>query len=276
MKKFDKEKNKDIEEEKSKVMLLLFWTIPLLILTIVNVSVTIEQFDEYNVYLTALSGAAFLSLAMMLRREYSVYKKFKSTQNMKELKEVEEIKASVNYNPNIPISIVVIIFVILIIFVCTAMYSYYLTSKGRNINNNTEREFIDEVSEDTDFYRIDDKLVKNGDSIQDIKIVSDYRKLNSKVFIYHSVSGDKILSTAVAYIMNNDINYVYDFTYEDNISFVNNSFGESNCEKDEDNYYCSKDGINLQLNRNGVIKVSDNEFVCEINENNESFCKVKS
>lgn len=276
MKKFDKEKNKDIEEEKSKVMLLLFWTIPLLILTIVNVSVTIEQFDEYNVYLTALSGAAFLSLAMMLRREYSVYKKFKSTQNMKELKEVEEIKASVNYNPNIPISIVVIIFVIVIIFVCTAMYSYYLTSKGRNINNNTEREFIDEVSEDTDFYRIDDKLVKNGDSIQDIKIVSDYRKLNSKVFIYHSVSGDKILSTAVAYIMNNDINYVYDFTYEDNISFVNNSFGESNCEKDEDNYYCSKDGINLQLNRNGVIKVSDNEFVCEINENNESFCKVKS
>lgn len=276
MKKFDKEKNKDIEEEKSKVMLLLFWTIPLLVLTIVNVSVTIEQFDEYNVYLTALSGAAFLSLAMMLRREYSVYKKFKSTQNMKELKEVEEIKASANYNPNIPISIVVIIFVILIIFVCTAMYSYYLTSKGRNINNNTEREFIDEVSEDTDFYRIDDKLVKNGDSIQDIKIVSDYRKLNSKVFIYHSVSGDKILSTAVAYIMNNDINYVYDFTYEDNISFVNNSFGESNCEKDEDNYYCSKDGINLQLNRNGVIKVSDNEFVCEINENNESFCKVKS
>ncbi len=276
MKKFDKEKNKDIEEEKSKVMLLLFWTIPLLVLTIVNVSVTIEQFDEYNVYLTALSGAAFLSLAMMLRREYSVYKKFKSTQNMKELKEVEEIKASVNYNPNIPISIVVIIFVILIIFVCTAMYSYYLTSKGRNINNNTEREFIDEVSEDTDFYRIDDKLVKNGDSIQDIKIVSDYRKLNSKVFIYHSVSGDKILSTAVAYIMNNDINYVYDFTYEDNISFVNNSFGESNCEKDEDNYYCSKDGINLQLNRNGVIRVSDNEFVCEINENNESFCKVKS
>ena len=276
MKKFDKEKNKDIEEEKSKVMLLLFWTIPLLVLTIVNVSVTIEQFDEYNVYLTALSGAAFLSLAMMLRREYSVYKKFKSTQNMKELKEVEEIKASANYNPNIPISIVVIIFVILIIFVCTAMYSYYLTSKGRNINNNTEREFIDEVSEDTDFYRIDDKLVKNGDSIQDIKIVSDYRKLNSKVFIYHSVSGDKILSTAVAYIMNNDINYVYDFTYEDNISFVNNSFGESNCEKDEDNYYCSKDGINLQLNRNGVIRVSDNEFVCEINENNESFCKVKS
>jgi hypothetical protein len=276
MKKFDKEKNKDIEEEKSKVMLLLFWTIPLLVLTIVNVSVTIEQFDEYNVYLTALSGAAFLSLAMMLSREYSVYKKFKSTQNMKEIKEVEEIKASVNYNPNIPISIVVIIFVILIIFVCTAMYSYYLTSKGRNINNNTEREFIDEVSEDTDFYRIDDKLVKNGDSIQDIKIVSDYRKLNSKVFIYHSVSGDKILSTAVAYIMNNDINYVYDFTYEDNISFVNNSFGESNCEKDEDNYYCSKDGINLQLNRNGVIKVSDNEFVCEINENNESFCKVKS
>jgi hypothetical protein len=90
------------------------------------------------------------------------------------------------------------------------------------------------------------------------------------------VSGDKILSTAVAYIMNNDINYVYDFTYEDNISFVNNSFGESNCEKDEDNYYCSKDGINLQLNRNGVIRVSDNEFVCEINENNESFCKVKS
>lgn len=276
MKKFDKEKNKDIEEEKSKVMLLLFWIIPLLILTIVNVSVTIEQFDEYNVYLTALSGAAFLSLAMMLRREYSVYKKFKSTQNMKELKEVEEIKASANYNPNIPISIVVIIFVILIIFVCTAMYSYYLTSKGRNINNNTEREFIDEVSEDTDFYRIDDKLVKNGDSIQDIKIVSDYRKLNSKVFIYHSVSGDKILSTAVAYIMNNDINYVYDFTYEDNISFVNNSFEESNCEKDEDNYYCSKDGINLQLNRNGVIRVSDNEFVCEINENNESFCKVKS
>ena len=257
MKKFDKEKNKDIEEEKSKVMLLLFWTIPLLVLTIVNVSVTIEQFDEYNVYLTALSGAAFLSLAMMLRREYSVYKNFKSTQNMKELKEVEEIKASANYNPNIPISIVVIIFVILIIFVCTAMYSYYLTSKGRNINNNTEREFIDEVSEDTDFYRIDDKLVKNGDSIQDIKIVSDYRKLNSKVFIYHSVSGDKILSTAVAYIMNNDINYVYDFTYEDN-------------------YYCSKDGINLQLNRNGVIRVSDNEFVCEINENNESFCKVKS
>ena len=276
MKKFDKEKNKDIEEEKSKVMLLLFWTIPLLVLTIVNVSVTIEQFDEYNVYLTALSGAAFLSLAMMLRREYSVYKKFKSTQNMKELKEVEEIKASANYNPNIPISIVVIIFVILIIFVCTAMYSYYLTSKGRNINNNTEREFIDEVSEDTDFYRIDDKLVKNGDSIQYINIVSDYRKLNSKVFIYHSVSGDKILSTAVAYIMNNEINYVYDFTYEDNISFVNNSFGESNCEKDEDNYYCSKDGINLQLNRNGVIRVSDNEFVCEINENNESFCKVKS
>ena len=76
--------------------------------------------------------------------------------------------------------------------------------------------------------------------------------------------------------MNNDINYVYDFTYEDNISFVNNSFEESNCEKDEDNYYCSKDGINLQLNRNGVIRVSDNEFVCEINENNESFCKVKS
>ena len=76
--------------------------------------------------------------------------------------------------------------------------------------------------------------------------------------------------------MNNDINYVYDFPYEDNISFVNNSFEDSNCEKDDDNYYCSKDGINLQLNRNGVIRVSDNEFVCEINENNESFCKVKS
>ena len=72
------------------------------------------------------------------------------------------------------------------------MYSYYLTSKGKNINNNTGQEFIEDVSEDTDFYRIDDKLIKNGDSVQDIKLVSDYRKLNSKVFIYHSVSGDTL------------------------------------------------------------------------------------
>ena len=276
---FNYKKFTAVEKAKSKVFLLLFWIVVLLFFTVSNIFILIENFNEFNILLTAVTVSSFLGLFAVFRKEYSFYKSIMNALSPEELKEIEKKQETVNYNPNIPHKVVVIVGVIFIAFICYSMYSYLKfldsTSSYNNSNSNTN---YGGISDRTEFklYRIDNQHVKVGDNTQNIELATDYQSLNSKVFINHTVSEDKITSASVAFILDKTVYNLYPLEYDTNISFVNNSFGESNCEKDENNYYCSKDGINLQLNRNGVIRVSDNEFVCEINENNESFCKVKS
>lgn len=272
---FNYEKFTAVEKAKSKVLLLLFWIVVLLFFTVSNIFILIENFNEFNILLTAVAGASFLGLFAVFRKEYSFYKSIMNTLSPEELKEIEKKQETVNYNPNIPHKVVVIVGVILIAFICYSMYSYLKFLDSTNSYNNSNTNYGG-ISDRTEYklYRLDNQHVKLGDNTKNIELTTDYKSLNSRVFINHTVSEDKIYSAAVSFILDKTVYNLYPLAYDTNVSFANMYFDSNNCVDNVTSYECSKDGISLVLNQNESIKVSDNEFVCELNENRESFCNT--
>ena len=268
---FNYEKFNAVVKAKAKVVFILFLVIVLLIFTMATIFIMLENFNEYNIFLTAVTVAVLLGLVKVFRKEYSFYKSITNALSPGELKEIEAKQETVNYNPNISHRVVVIVAVILIAFICFSMYSYLKYLEGTNSYNNSNYGGISDRTE-YNLYRLDNQHVKLGDNTKNIELVTDYKSLNSRVFINHMVSEDKIASAAVSFILDKTVYSLYPLEYDTNVNFANMYFDSNNCVNNVTSYECSKDGISLVLNQNKSIKVSDNEFVCELNENRESFC----
>lgn len=165
------------------------------------------------------------------------------------------------------------------------MSSIIIPDRARNVNN-----YILYEGNNNSIYRYGTNTIYKGSPKEALGNYTDYYKyLNKNYFLKHNMENNRVKSSEVCYILNNNLyclkggGATYDsensqynddsIYYEDNVSILKSSFGESNCYGFSDNVNCSASGLRARADQDGYVYASGGSSTCIVDSDGRSLCR---
>ena len=162
--------------------------------------------------------------------------------------------------------------------------SIVIPDSARNVNN-----YILYEGNNNSIYRYGTNTVFKGSPKESLGNYTDYYKyLNKNIFLKHNMENNSVKSSEACYILNNTLyclkgeGATYDsenseynndsIYYEDNVSILKSSFGESNCSVYYYVFSCSVSGLQVDASTNGTVIVRSDFSRCGVGDNGDSDC----
>lgn len=112
---------------------------------------------------------------------------------------------------------------------------------------------------------------------QSIPYTNDVTTLNKQSYLAYTLgSQTEVLESYACYVLNNDeycLKGGDTSAYSDNVSILQESFGELKCSVDSDYVSCSASGLFAYVELDGNVGVISDSFRCKVNDLGLSYCK---
>ena len=112
-------------------------------------------------------------------------------------------------------------------------------------------------------------------SLEGISTTTDYTTLNKNFFLKHEVENNKITSSEVCFIKDNNLYCLKPNDYENSKATLLQAFGEDVCSSSEYGINCSVKGLLANASSDGNVGALDVGSICRVKSGGNSSCGVK-